>query len=434
MHALVAITEMSNMFVHKTAKCIAVVRFYATAALFFFLLSVLLFLSSTELTAHYFSPRLLAIVHTATLGWGTMIIFGAAYQLLPVIFQEELFSNRLALASYLLLLTGTLLLVWCFWQFDTGLLMVIAGSTIVTAALLYTINVCMTSIRSQHHSVYQYFLVSSAIWLILTTVAGLLLAINLTTNFIPRNHLDMLKLHAHAGIAGWFLQLICGVGAKLIPMFLLSKSKKNWLLYSALALQNLGLVLVLCHGYFRSIDSGIIPFATLIILGLVLWATYITDIYRHRLRKKVDTLMKQTLLSFTCIPLAIVTLVITFNSTAGKWTSLYGTLIFLGWITGIILGKTFKTLPFIIWNNKYKDIHGSAKIPLPKNLYSERLTNYQTYLFVIALAALSTGLLSELAWILQAATLLWIALAVLYCYNVATVIFHKKTIDYGNTI
>jgi hypothetical protein len=228
--------------------------------------------------------------------------------------------------------------------------------------------------------------------------------------------------------------LICGVGAKLIPMFLLSKSKKNWLLYSALALQNLGLVLVLCHGYFRSIDSGIIPFATLIILGLVLWATYITDIYRHRLRKKVDTLMKQTLLSFTCIPLAIVTLVITFNSTAGKWTSLYGTLIFLGWITGIILGKTFKTLPFIIWNNKYKDIHGSAKIPLPKNLYSERLTNYQTYLFVIALAALSTGLLSELAWILQAATLLWIALAVLYCYNVATVIFHKKTIDYGNTI
>lgn len=412
----------------------AVVPFYATAALFFLLLSILLFLSSAELTAHYFSPKLLAIVHATVLGWGTMIIFGAAYQLLPVIFQEELFSNRLAFVSYLFLVTGTLLLVWCFWRFDTGSMMVLAGSFIVTAALLYTINVCATSLRSKQSSVYQYFLVSSAAWLVLTTVAGLLLAINLSSNFIPRNHIDMLKLHAHAGIVGWFLQLICGVAAKLIPMFLLSKSKRDWLLYATLGLQNLGLILLLCHGYFQGIDTGLIPFALLIIAGLILWIVYIIEVYRKRLRKKVDVLMKQTLLSFICIPLALIALVVTFSDTSGKWTSLYGTLLFLGWITGLILGKTFKTLPFIIWNNKYKDIHGSAKIPLPKNLYSERLTNYQTYLYAAALIVLCIGILTELAWILQAATILWVALAGLYCYNVATVIFHKKTINHGNTV
>lgn len=412
----------------------AVVPFYATAAVFFLGLSVLLFLSSSELTAHYFSPKLLAIVHATVLGWATMIIFGAAYQLLPVIFQEELYSSGLAFASYLLLLLGTVLLVWCFWKFHVGPWMITAGSVIVASSCLYVINVCATSIRSEHSSVYQYFLVSSAIWLLLTTVAGLLLAINLTNNFIPRNHLDMLKLHAHAGIVGWFLQLICGVGAKLIPMFLLGKSKRTWVLYTALGLQNIGLVLVLFHGYFRSIDLGIMSFVSLIIVGMVFWAIYIVDVYRQRLRKKVDILMKQTLFSFMCVPLALVALCITFISSDGKWTSLYGILIFLGWITGIILGQTFKTLPFIVWNNTYKDIHGNAKLPLPKNLYSEPLTNYQSYLFAAAIICLCIGLVTAQTWVLQAATVSWIVLAVLYCYNVGTVIFHKKTINYGDTV
>lgn len=31
-----------------------------------------------------------------------------------------------------------------------------------------------------------------------------------------------LKLHAHAGIVGWFIQLITGVGSRLLPMFMAS--------------------------------------------------------------------------------------------------------------------------------------------------------------------------------------------------------------------
>lgn len=422
------------MFVHKTAKSIAVLPFYATAAVFFLLLSVLLVLSSSELTAHYFSPKLLAIAHTAALGWGTMMIFGAAYQLLPVIFQEKLFSDKLAFASYILLLLGTVLLVWCFWVFHTGIPMVVAGSMIVLAATLYCINVCSTSIRSKHSSVFQYFLVSSAIWLLVTTIVGLLLAINLSSNFIPRNHLDMLKLHAHAGIVGWFLQLICGVGARLIPMFLLSNSKRDWLLYTALALQNAGLVLILFHGYFRAIDNSIVPFGLLVILGIIAWAMYIIDIYRKRIRKKVDVLMRQSLWAFYAIPLAIICLAITFFSSDSIWTSLYGTFIFLGWITGVILGQTFKTLPFIVWNNSYKEVHGSTKIPLPKDLFSARLTDYQFYLFVVAMLTLTVGIGTKITALMQAGAWLWVALALLYGYNVATVLFHKKKVEHGDTI
>ncbi|MGH7300489.1 MAG: hypothetical protein ACREJE_08765, partial [Candidatus Rokuibacteriota bacterium] len=37
-----------------------------------------------ELTGHYYHPRLLALTHTVTLGWVTLAIMGASYQLIPI--------------------------------------------------------------------------------------------------------------------------------------------------------------------------------------------------------------------------------------------------------------------------------------------------------------------------------------------------------------
>ena len=97
---------MSDINIAKAPKAYAVVPFYATAALAFLALCIMLFFSVNNLGGHYFQPHLLALVHTAALGWVTMIIFGACYQLLPVIFEHDLYSSKLAFISYLFLLSG----------------------------------------------------------------------------------------------------------------------------------------------------------------------------------------------------------------------------------------------------------------------------------------------------------------------------------------
>src|SRR5690606_26701373 len=145
--------------------------------------------------------------------------------------------------------------------FERGIMMIAGGSCVVAAALLYTINTFGTARRNPRTTVQQALVVSSALWLLITVTTGLLLAINLRYTFIPRNHLDMLKLHAHAGLAGWFLQLITGVSTKLVPMFLLGKSKRGWLLYAALVLQNVGLVLFVVDGYFNPITVKMLVYA-----------------------------------------------------------------------------------------------------------------------------------------------------------------------------
>ena len=94
---------MASINIGKAPKNSAVLPFYGTGAIFFLALTLMLFISPTALEGHYFQPHLLAIVHTAALGWGTMVIFGASYQLLPVICERDLYSPSLALLSYLFL-------------------------------------------------------------------------------------------------------------------------------------------------------------------------------------------------------------------------------------------------------------------------------------------------------------------------------------------
>ena len=425
---------MADIFVNKAPKELAVIPFYGTAALFFIVLCILLFMSASEITGHYFNPPILAIVHTAALGWATMVIFGAAYQLLPVICERELFSNHLAFLSYILLTVGTCGMIWCFWRFDMGWLMIISGTCVLCSSYLYAFNLYQTANDSNKSQVQQHFLLLSAFWLCFTTTVGLLLAINLRYTFIPRNHLDILKLHAHAGIAGWFLQLICGVGAKLIPMFLLGKSKRTWLLYAALILQNVGLILFLADGYFNPVTLRMSMHGVLVALGTACWLLYIIDTYRHRARKKVDLLMKHAGFSFLCLSLAFMFIPVILVSSETKWAALYGTFIFLGWITGIILGKTFKTLPFIVWNKRYKNLNGKAKIPMPKQLYHERLIPYQYYLYLGALLSMCIGIVFEQSFLLQITGILWIIVSLLYGYNVFRVIFHKTNIDYEDIV
>lgn len=410
---------MSDINIAKAPKNYAVLPFYATAAFFFLLLTLLLLYAADDLRGHHFNPRLLAIVHTAALGWGTMIIYGASYELLPVLCENNLHSSRLALVSWVALTAGVLLLVPSFWFYSTGMLMITGGSLVLLSAILFLFNTIFTAGSCRKYSNQKCFMLSAAIWLVITATIGLLLAINLRYPYIPGNHLDFLKLHAHAGMAGWFLQLITGVSTKLVPMFLLGKSTKKGLLSAAFILQNTGLALFIIDGFtIRALFYGLI-----IIAGIVCWLCYLYDVFRNRLRKAIDVPMQHTALSFLCLFLSILLAFFTWFN--GKWSMLYGTLILLGWITAIILGKTFKTLPFIVWNERYKHLNGKVTVPLPKQLYSAVILNYQYISYVLALLTLCIGLAADSNLLLRSATVLWVLTAILYNVNVMKVLFHR---------
>lgn len=421
---------MAEINIGKAPGNKAVLPFYATGAVAFLVLCTVMLCTPQSFTQHYFTPHLLTIVHIAALGWGTMVIFGAAHQLLPVICEQDLYSEKMASASWYTLTAGIILLTWKFWNLDVGWMMITGGSLIVFSVLLFVINVWKTTQICTRYTAQKLLITGSAFWLLFTVSVGLLLAINLslTTPMFRVSHLEVLKLHAHMGIAGWFLQLITGVSTKLVPMFLLGKSSKEYLLRNAFVFQNLGLILFLLDGYFFAVTGRVIIYAAIVLAGIIFWLLYLYDVFRNRLRKRIELLMKHTFLSFLSLILAVLLIPVVYYSDGYRFTMVYGTLIFLGWITNIILGKTFKTLPFIIWNNQYKNHSGKAKIPLPKDLYHEKLTIWQFRLFIAAFLVFALGLVLQHLTVIRIGLVLWLAVAVMYCLNVFKLLLHKTKI------
>lgn len=412
--------------VGRTPANSVVLPFYATGAVAFIVLTSLMFISAYPLQGGYFNPHILAIVHTAALGWGTMVIFGASYQLLPVINERNLFNENLGKISYYFLLSGATCLITCFWFFYTGAVMIIGGSLIFVAVVLYLINAVMTTIKSQNGSVQKLFVTTAAFWLLITVSIGILLAINLKYPFIiNRNHLAILKLHAHAGLAGWFLLLVEGIGAKLVPMFMLSKSLKESYLKIAYYLQNVGLVLFLLDGYFFGPSLRYLFYALMVIAGFCSWILYVRHAYKHKLKKKLGFSMMHTFLSFSGLGIAMCLIPVVYFSSDTKWAILYGLFVFIGWISSIILGMTFKTLPFIVWNHRYKAINGKFKIPLPRDLYWEKLLRAQFWLFLFSLYLIALSLIFEALLPLKIGLGLLVITSIMYFVNVLKVLTHR---------
>ena len=59
-----------------------------------------------ELVGHYYQPRVVALAHTVTLGWITLAIMGASYQVIPVVLERPMWSERLARWQLAVLITG----------------------------------------------------------------------------------------------------------------------------------------------------------------------------------------------------------------------------------------------------------------------------------------------------------------------------------------
>jgi len=409
-----------------------VLPFYIYAAISFLISAVLLFYSASAFSQHYFQPHILAITHAMALGWGTMMILGASYQLVPVLIEANLFSNILAYFSFILAGSGIPLLVYAFYVFDTGWPARTGGILINAAILVYLVNLGVSQSKSKQENVQSVFVFTAACWLLLTTGAGLVLVYNFQYPLLSKDSLSYLPLHAHLGIIGWFLLMILGVGSRLIPMFLISKYVNQKLLWLIYALINAGLMGFAASSIFLWRSSFLLLPVVLVAAALILFGYYIYQSYKQRIRRRVDKPMQISLFSVIviAIPLMTLILIIACSIAIGDNTRLiltYGFTIFFGWVTSIILGMTFKTLPFIVWNKIYHEKAGLGKTPDPKELFSSRIFSAMSIIYLAGFVLFTIGIVFSYIPLLTSSALLLVTAAILYNLNVFKILHHKPT-------
>ena len=139
--------------------------------------------------------------------------------------------------------------------------------------------------------------------------------------------------------------------------------------------------------------------------------------------------MKVSLLSVALLLLPLISLlvVISFLAIEVKTTMvmLYGFCIFFGWLTAIIFGMTFKTLPFIVWNKVYHQKASAGKTPAPKELFSESIFKGMSVAYLAGFVIFITGIILLNNLLLKTGAVFLLMTAVLYVWNVGITLSHR---------
>jgi hypothetical protein len=158
--------------------------------------------------------------------------------------------------------------------------------------------------------------------------------------------------------------------------------------------------------------------------GMLLFGCFVVQAYRHRVRKSQDAGMRQSLAAVALMGLPVLLLIavseqVPLNEKLRLQLYLvYGISLVLGFITALILGQTFKTLPFIVWMHRYQHLVGKQAVPQPKDLFREHWVRYQHRSYFLGFISLMAGVALAQPLLLQAGSGLLLLTAIIYAVNV----------------
>lgn len=402
-------------------------KYFITAIFSFVVLNFLLLLHYSDIYGHHFNPKILALTHIATLGWITMIIFGALLQLVPVVLEVKLFSEVMAEIQFWIYLIGIVGLVYCFWFFQTGLFMNLSAILLNAAMFIFSINIIITFTRVKKWNITGWYLASAIFYLIVTAIAGLLLAINLGSPYIKIDHLQYLNLHVHVAFIGWVSMVVMGVTYKLIPMFTLSHGYTMVFAKWVFGLVNIGLIGINIIFHYEDTTFLYYVFTPIIAIGIALFLIQVFIIFKKRIRKKLDTGLNFS--SYAYLMLGLTTLLGTFIAFIDyqkilNLTLIYGYMIIFGYISMLIVGQMYKIVPFLVWYHKYSSKVGIEKVPMLKEMFNEKFAQSGLYLMIAAVMGtiFSLAFKNEIGLMISFSIMLFSSL--IFSFNMIT-IFRK---------
>jgi len=412
-----------------------VVPHFLIGTVSFLLASLFVVFNYEDLLGYHINGHVLAIAHLMILGWVSMIIFGALYQLIPVVMQVKLYSEKLAIITLVSLVIGLFFLIAAFlgYKFQLTNNFIVGGSLVIFAIILFAINTLLSALSSDEKSISKLYIAAAGGYLLLTVLMGLFIPINLTYNLLPLAHTQLMTTHIILGLAGWFLMLVIGVAAKLMPMFLIVHRTKENLLKWGFYLINGGIIVIFVTTFISGTPYLLNQISFISILaGFVLFLFFNYDVFSHRMRRKLDIGMKLSAIGLTMFAVSILSFVAlyfsngVFGLAVGRLEILAGLMLVYGFFTGLILGQTYKTLPFIIWLFYYQKLVGKQKVPLVADLYSDRLAEIHMYSFLLSIVLFVIGLLFSIKIVLLIAALAMLFTSLVYGFNVYKMIFHRK--------
>lgn len=394
-------TEMAPPFV-------LVAHFFITSILFLVLSGASLAFLAEDISGYFISSSFAAFSHLYLLGFVMMVIFGALYQLLPVVLEAPIFSKDFAYIQFYMYVFGLSLMVSGFTFSSLHLLIPYGAVITYVSMLIFCINVFLTFCRLETINVVGKFLLGATFFLFASVSIGLIIGLSLGHGLFAIDIDAWTKAHIVGTLGGFVMMVIMGVAMVLIPMFSLSHGYSQKWIERALYIHSIGITLVMgCFilGFGKFVN---IPFGLLMISSF-LFLIQMAVILKHRVRKQNDYWVKNIVFAFVCFGSSIIAL--WFNTILG------GMLFFLGFLLPLIVGHMYKILPFLIWYEKFSPLVGKQKVPLLHQMIHTKVADIQTFFLFIAVVFLALALILKLNSLFILGCVLLLSSIILVVYN-----------------
>jgi cbb3-type cytochrome oxidase subunit 1 len=381
----------------------------------------------SDLLDFYYQGHDLALTHLLTLGWITMTIMGASFQLVPVALETTLWSERLACWQYWIMLFGVAMMVGHFWIGHHHGVAIGAGLVLI-AVILFLINMGRTLWLLPRWDIVGRHVAAALVYLASTAIMGNLMALDKMFDFLGGQVLRTIHAHAHLAGIGWVTMMIFGASYKLIPMFSLSELRDERPAYRQFWLLNVGLAGLFVTLLLQSLWAMLFAILIVVAVGLFLWTMY--EVLRARRRPRLDWGLRHSLSAM--VTLAIATLLGLWLSTgwvagdefAARLAFGYGVLALLGWISVTIIGMMYKIIPFLIWHHRYSDFVGLRPVPAATQLLGESTPRTEFWLLYAGIAMTVAGVIFTSALLLQVGTIVLALAGLTFAVTVCRIYRH----------
>ena len=361
---------------------------------------------AADLAGHYYQPRILALTHTVTLGWITLTIMGASYQLIPIVLGRPVWSERLARWQYAVFVTGAIGVVghffiaeWMGFVWSAGLLALATAAHVLNSAL---------SVRGLGRWTFTARLMVLALaGFSLTAIFGALLGVDHVRKLLPGGFFPNLHAHVHLALLGWVLPMVIGVAARVYPLFLLAQEPAG----RGAAVQFWGLALGV-----PAIVLGLMLESRLALLGAIVVAAavaahlgWVLTMVRGRRRPALDWGLRFVLAGAAfLVPATALGLALAADAVGGpRWALAYVVVAFGGWASLTIAGMMLKIVPFLVWYRAYAPLVGRGAVPTLAQLGWPAAERTAFALLVSGMGALAAAVgAGDPAWIRTAGALL----------------------------
>jgi len=359
-----------------------------------------------ELAGHYYHPRLLALAHTVTLGWVTLAIMGASYQLIPIVLERPIWSERLARWQLAILAVAVTGMVAHFHLGTWPGLMAAAGLLAVGIAL-HLWNVGMSLRGFTQWTFTARLIVLAYGGLALTTLFGLALVVNRVWPFLPGEFFPTLHAHVQLALLGWVAPMILAVAARVYPMFFLAPAPRR--VHSFLQLCGLAAGVPAVVLGLLGVPGLLVAGALAVAAAAGAHAAWMCEMAWGRKRPGLDWGLRFVLTATAFLaPAAVLGVAMAADRLAGPRVGLaYAVVTLGGWISLTIVGMMLKIVPFLVWYRAYSPRAGREPVPTLAQLSWPRAEGLAYLLLtggVVLLAA--TVLVGEAAWIRAAGAVL----------------------------